>query len=296
MSEGFSPDWLALREGADRRARADALLAGLATRNRPEHPWLVLDLGAGTGANLRWLAPRLAAQGIDHQHWTCADHDPALLSLLPTRCAAWAATQGMASDTGSDGCTLTGGGMRLRVRPLAIDLALDPDRLPLPVGGLVTASALLDLVGADWLAALLARAAAAGCPLLFALSYDGRCELTPAHRDDARLLALFNAHQRTDKGLGPALGPTAADATAALCEGLGYRVWQAPSDWVIGPGENDLLRALLAGWTAAVQQLEPSGTDWLNNWQAVRMAQLAADTLRVRVGHRDLLALPPGAS
>jgi hypothetical protein len=53
---GFTTDWLALREPADAVARAGALVgpfvSGIAATRR------IIDLGAGTGANLRYLAPR----------------------------------------------------------------------------------------------------------------------------------------------------------------------------------------------------------------------------------------------
>jgi hypothetical protein len=86
------------------------------------------------------------------------------------------------------------------VRALQLDLATSAHRLPLPSGGLVTASALLDLVSAPWLDALLRRCHDARCQLLFALSYDGRCEMIPSHPDDAPLIDLVNRHQRSDKG------------------------------------------------------------------------------------------------
>jgi trans-aconitate methyltransferase len=39
----------------------------------------IIDLGAGTGANQRWLAPRLPFQ----QRWIHLDHDPAIIRSLP---------------------------------------------------------------------------------------------------------------------------------------------------------------------------------------------------------------------
>ena len=39
----------------------------------------IIDLGAGTGANQRWLAPRLRFV----QRWIHLDHDPAISRSLP---------------------------------------------------------------------------------------------------------------------------------------------------------------------------------------------------------------------
>ena len=48
--------------------------------------------------------------------------------------------------------------------------------------------------------------AARAIPLYAALSYDGRIAFTPSDPLDADIVAAVNAHQRTDKGFGPALG------------------------------------------------------------------------------------------
>ena len=69
----FDERWLALREPCDHAARSGALAARFVEAVGPS-PRLV-DLGAGTGSNLRYLAPRLPTA----QRWLLVDHDPALL-------------------------------------------------------------------------------------------------------------------------------------------------------------------------------------------------------------------------
>src|SRR5919112_4548104 len=68
---GFDPQWLRLRSAYDDAARSDRLTR-LFSDSLPENPRL-LDLAAGIGANLRYLAPRLERAG---QRWVLADHDP----------------------------------------------------------------------------------------------------------------------------------------------------------------------------------------------------------------------------
>ena len=303
----FSDEWLALRAPADSRARADALVRRLSID--PAVGIDVLDLGCGTGANLRHLAPLLAVAGAREQRWTCVDLDSALLDKLPARSAGWAAENGLAfvAETGgfglrapsvaraSGGSASDGIGWRCRVRTLQLDLATSADRLPLPSGGLITASALLDLVSAPWLDALLRRCQDARCQLLFALSYDGRCEMTPSHPNDVTLIDLVNQHQRTDKGFGPALGPDAATHTEARCQALGYRTDSATSDWDIGPEEPTLQRALIDGWHRAALELARTRMDRkqkgrIDTWHADRVRMIDEKDSRLRVGHRDLVA------
>src|SRR4051794_18050956 len=55
---GFSAEWLALREASDARARSAALTTAVADRVAGSR---VLDLAAGTGANVRYLEAFLPA-------------------------------------------------------------------------------------------------------------------------------------------------------------------------------------------------------------------------------------------
>ncbi|HYN38954.1 MAG TPA: hypothetical protein VES39_06865, partial [Rhodospirillales bacterium] len=176
---GFSADWLALRASADRRARAPSLLAVVRRRFRlrgeRRTPLRVADLGAGTGSTLQLLAPLLPAA----QHWTLLDDDAALLAAVvrpPTP-------------------------RPIMVRPVRVDLA-DARVLEALLRGaeLITASALLDLVSPRWCRRLIAAAARPDVVLYAALTYDGRMALDPADPLDDTVHALFDRHQRRDKG------------------------------------------------------------------------------------------------
>ncbi len=265
---GFSADWLALREGADASARAAALVARL--RSARSGPFAILDLGSGTGANLRYLAPRLGAA----QDWLLVDVDAALLERA-----------GLATGAGPARAS--------RVRSTRLDLARELAALEIPAHGLVTASALLDLVSRPWLEALAARCAAAEADVLFALTYDGRIELGPPDPEDAAVRALVNRHQRRDKGFGAALGPAAARAAADAFAAVGYAMATAPSDWRLGPADAALQRALLQGWTQAAAEVEPAWADRLAAWHARRAAPIEAGRATAVVGHVDLLGLRP---
>ena len=268
---GFSAEWLALREPADARARVagDAALdelrdALVGHADPPGRAPAVLDLGAGSGANLRFLGPRLPG----HWPWTLVDHDAGLLRLA-------AATPG-----------------RPATRQLDLAAAL-PD-LPLPPRGLVTASALLDLVSHAWLATLAARCHAAHCSLLFALTYDGRVACKPMDAEDTLIISLVNQHQLTDKGFGPALGPTAAAAAARLFATPGYRLRRVRSDWRLGPDESALQDALLQGWAEAACEMAPGSRPRIAAWLARRRHHLARGRSRLVVGHEDLYGWPVG--
>jgi hypothetical protein len=180
------------------------------------------------------------------------------------------------------------------------DLARGADALPIDSVGLVTASALLDLVSEAWLAGLLRACVRTRTPLLLALTYDGRVAIEPGHALDPVVIGLVNAHQRRDKGLGPALGPGAPARLARLAADLGLSVALARSDWQLGPGDAAVQRTLTEGWTAAA--LEQAGapgtaggqavTASIARWHDRRSAEIAAGRSRIRVGHQDALLLP----
>ena len=83
---GFDPAWLSLREPVDHRSRNAALLEAVAARFAGRDAIAVVDLGCGTGSNLRALAASLPRR----QSWRLVDRDPALLGAARERLAAWA--------------------------------------------------------------------------------------------------------------------------------------------------------------------------------------------------------------
>jgi hypothetical protein len=163
--------------------------------------------------------------------------------------------------------------------------------LPLEGARLVTASALFDLVSRDWLEGLAERLAEAGLGLYAALSFDGAMEWAPAFARDAAVTAAFNAHQRGDKGFGPALGPEAGPALAEAFERRGYAVRMAPSPWRLGRGEAALHRELVDGIARAAAE---AGLMGVTAWGQARRA--ASETAVCSVGHWDVLAIPGAPS
>ncbi len=287
----FSADWLQQREPFDAAARNDSaprlqLLQRLAAECSPaSDPLRVIDLACGTGANLRWLAPQLGG----HQQWLVVDDDAALLKR-------WPAALNAAERTGSKPLTFTRPGLHASVVRRRLDLALGLESLPWHAAQLVTASALLDLVSAAWLQRLVAAATSARVALLMALSVDGRHHFAPGAVGDADVAALFAAHQQRDKGFaGPALGAAAGAELVLALRRARYRVHTARSDWRLD-GRHDaralaLQRALIDGMAAAATEQQPGAAATVEAWRQRR--QLLAPRSRLRVGHLDVLALPP---
>src|SRR5580698_7314398 len=167
---GFSAQWLALREPLDAESRDSGLVAALidslATQSLRKAPLEVVDLGAGTGANLRYAAPRLG--GV--QNWLLVERDPLLFAAVEECMSSWAdESDALISGSGAS-LALRDERFDCRIQCVAMDLATQLDQLPLPAAGLLTACALLDLVSEEWLRALIRNAADAQLAVWFALS------------------------------------------------------------------------------------------------------------------------------
>jgi SAM-dependent methyltransferase len=280
---GFSSDWLALREPLDAVSRNRPLMESVSQWQRRSENLTIADLGCGTGANLRYLAPQLGGR----QEWLLTDHDPQLLTAARAALAVWAEAIGARLSRQEDLFNIDHADFCCRVRLQPLDLARERAHLPLAGVQLVTASALLDLVSEPWLMQLAAQCKRVGAAVLFALTYDGTSRWTPADPDDEPIRQAVNRHQRTDKGFGPALGPQAAQAVEAVFGAQGYKLSKGRSDWRIGPDSVLLQQTLLDDWTQAAILIDPALQDRFVNWRQRREQCLAAARSALTVGHLD---------
>jgi hypothetical protein len=262
--------WLALREPADAAARASELVEHLGRRLPATGRWVIHDLGCGTGAMGRWLAPLLPGP----QHWVVHDRDADLLQI------AAAAPPGPAAD---------GAAVTLEAKHSDIT-RLNPGDLG--DATLITASALLDLLTENELAGVVAVCAAAGCPILLTLSVVGHVKVTPADPLDRLVAAAFDAHQRRTSVRGRLLGPDAVALAVEEFGRLGAEVLVRPSPWQLGALQADLAADWFTGWVDAAceQQVELAAETGV--YSRRRLAQATAGQLAVTVDHADLLVLP----
>jgi SAM-dependent methyltransferase len=260
----FSAQWLALREPYDQRARSVTVLDRVASVFAGLPEISVVDLGCGTGSTVRSVGPRLPAR----QRWRLVDNDLGLLAQAsalarPPNLLIEARTIDLVRDL-----------------ELALDGALD----------LVTISALLDLVSADWLDRLTVEAAARRLPVYAALTYQGRATLDPVEPFDLEIVAAVNRHQRRDKGFGSALGPEAGLRALRAFERVGYSVVSGSSDWEFASDDRAIQLEVLSGWASAAGELGDVPQGAIDSWLARRRALVAAGRSSMRVGHVDLFA------
>lgn len=288
MSGMFASDWLALREAADTAARNSGLRAKLACLlpDARGHGMTVLDLGAGTAANLRALAPGLGRG----QRWWLLDHDAGLLDQAAHILKRWCREAGWEARVQGRELCLQAADWDARVRIRQCDLSGDGlDRLP--TARLVTGSALLDLVSAGWLQRLV-QTSPETC-FYFPLNYDGSMKFFPALDLDREVCGLFNRHQKGDKGFGPALGGDAPRLAGELLGMAGFNCENAESAWRLGPEDGPLQVELLEGIAGAAGELSEQ-KEAVEAWHRQRMTFVEEGRSLISIGHRDLLAMPSG--
>ena len=266
---GFSVEWLDLREAADHRARDKRLLRIAANwvddLKTPDR--VIVDLGSGTGSTLRAL--KKANPKMSSIHWRLVDNDCTVLAEAIRRHAK-----------------------ENLIEKHILDLS-ETQKLPLENVCLVTTSALLDLVSADFIRELSDRIKRAAdfhsVGLYSALNYDGHIEWTPFHPLDGRILDSFNSDQRRDKGFGLALGPDAAEFLQTQFEASEFEVFSASSPWRLNPSDETLTNSLIDGIATVALQSSSLTNSEVMEWKEFRMKNVKSCSCFV--GHVDVLVL-----
>lgn len=276
---GFSPEWLTLREGADNRARNSEIASAVEAHFALRSSVRVVDLGCGTGSNLRATSQLLP----NDQHWTLVDLDTELLASARMLLRRWADR----SEEDGETLVLHRGAQTIAVSFVAANLAHDVDKV-IPVGAdLVTASALFDLTSETFIRELARLAAARRAAFYTALTYNGRQRWNPHRPADNEVQSAFHRHQMSDKGFGPAAGPIAPSHLADHFRLFGYVVLEGDSPWVLGRNDRMLIDEMVRGHAFAAAETGVVDIKTIEAW--VKVQRTGAET-----GHTDTFAVPSG--
>ena len=273
----FSAEWLDLREAADARARNSDVASALQARLTLRDEVNVLDLGAGTGANLRATAQLLPTR----QTWTLVDRDLTLLDVARTKLARWADS----SSVDGEALELRKGSREIRVLFRSADLALETNALVDPGVQLVTASAFFDLTSESFIRELAKTVVATRAIFYATLTYNGLQRWTPHRPADNQIAASFQRHQMRDKGFGPAAGPLAASHLVDQFRINGYVALEGESPWLLERADRMLIEELLRGYAVAATDEGRLDEKSIVTW--VKVPRSAAF-----IGHTDVFAAP----
>ncbi|HIM71728.1 MAG TPA: hypothetical protein EYM43_02135 [Alphaproteobacteria bacterium] len=283
----FSAAWLDLREPADLAARAPELLERLSEWSGQHEHVTVADLGSGTGSCLRAIAPQMSPR----QSWRLIDRSGVLLDEAVTRLSKWAHQRSLSARVEQNVWRFMGKISDYSVVFEEQDLATGPGNTG-SVVDLVTVSAVLDLVSKEWCSNLARWCSEKGAALYTCLNYDGQFHFAPSHPDDSDVRSVVNTHQRSDKGMGPALGSSAIEVLAEALSAAKYQFVVAPSPWLLGSDNSALQSALVRDWSDLVFRQGDKYAARVSRWRNFRMAAIKARQSHLSVGHVDLWAWP----
>ena len=261
-----SPDWLILRADVDDRSRSTEL-AYEAAALLPAGRQVVHDLGSGSGAMMRWLAPRLPGP----QRWVLHDADAGILEHRDSAPVADASGRPVVCRT-------------------SVEELDELDVTALAGATLVVASALLDVITAGEARTIVDACVEVGAPVLFSLTVAGCVEFDPPDEADHLFADAFNAHQRRDADGRSLLGPDAAEAVMRMFAAAGWQVRTTNTPWTLTLADGRLITEWLDGWLAAAVEQQPELGDLADQYRARRLDQLEAGDLSVVVHHLDVLA------
>ena len=254
-----SPEWLVLREPAGAAARSAELAEHLG-RHLSAAALVIHDLGGGSGAMGRWLAPQLPGP----QHWVVHDRDAGLLEACRRRCARPGRRRGPVTVEArrSDIIRLAPGSRR-RESHRRLGAARHADRRR-------------------------ARRDARRLRRNRVLSHAARAYRRRSRRPDPRGSPgrpLGRRVQRPptphDDG-GALLGPDAVAAAVDELRGTGAELVVRPSPWRLDAAHADLTAEWFGGWAAAACEQEPALAAEARAYRDRRLAQAAAGARRHR--------------
>lgn len=283
------PAWLACRYDADRAARSTGVRDRVAACFSGRSDMRIVDLGAGTGANLAHCTGLFAGD----QHWTLIEQDPGLLDAVEASLDCWLGVLGWTARAGeqlADGLRFTKNGRSLRVTLVPATVECLAERVDLAATDLVTANALFDLFSEIQFHDVITLLRRFRVPCYATLNYASM-RFTPSDRLSEHYVDLYEAHMRRPRPAGRSMGARCTHEMAAVATRIGARVERAPSPWILGPGKAPMLRYLVRFMREAIPEVLPCPTDLpqLLAWEKERMALIERRGLSLDVSHEDIL-------
>ncbi len=282
MTASGDTEWLALREPFDAAARSLSL-AGQFVAALPARPRL-LNLGAGIGGSFRFLAPMIGRAQV----WTFVETDDGLLGEAFDRTATWAERQGWTVTWPGRALLVHAPGGAWRIEGRVEDLDDPFAALATVRHDAVVCDALSDGASGAWIAEL---ANAIRHPCLTTLVRDGRDAWLPLHPADALVRAGVRRALARGQNFGPMLGVSTPSHLMRRFATRGHSMRSAPSDWRV-PGSAISMAVALTAAAAAASLALPARRTAIDEWEHARLTQARRGGLAIRLGHRDILALP----
>lgn len=283
----FTAEWLDTRYSFDSKARNQQVEAAFKNYFFGRKEIQLMDVGAGTGNNLRYWFRQLESP----QKWTNVELNPELLALGFQQAAQLLTTEGYGVKQFENHIS----GMKRKngrfheVRLLALQESfLDFAFEILPVKpDVVLANAVFDLLSPEMFVAFAEKLIEHRIPLLSTINIAG-LEWSTATFQDKYYSRCYLHHMNRPQAFGMALGAHVTDFAIDFCKKHQVNVEWGRSDWQIAETDTAMLLANLNYMEQAIPEMLPEAEhSAFSEWLSDKRKQVEAQKLRLNVYHYD---------
>lgn len=227
-------EWLNLRYDADCQSRNQRVQEQVLGQLK-EDTIRILDIGAGTGSNIRYLLTKLTNP---KQQWILLDQEEDLLQNVKHHLAILADLQHQSDAK----FAFHYEGREISVEFLVGDLFSSKVEAYMKSSDLIVANAFFDLLSKSQLSSFMSMLKANEQLLLATINYTGTTFSVHHSKQDDIWIERYHQHMKRPSLSGSSTGPDCINEMTRIIQDHGLRYVAGPSDWVL-----DLKEPLIQG-------------------------------------------------
>ena len=283
--------WLAHRFACDAQARHHEIEHKfLAFFEQHQTALKVVDVGSGTGANVRYYFDR-----IPHtQEWTLIGQSTQLLDEGVNSLSAFAQENDYGWQHQSNNTfVLTDAEKTATIKLVSGSIEHIEQLADLPQADIVTANAVFDLLSFEQFDALVEKLAQHDVCLLATLNYY-ETSFLPFFKEDHRFLRWYHMHMKRPQPMGIAMGPDCSEEMLDLLAQHHMMIEQEGSQWHLKKCDSTMHRYLLHFIEHAIAELSlsPEEKQDFDAWINKKKDLCRQRELEIIVDHSDIFAYP----
>ena len=243
----------------------------------------LVDVGAGSGANGRYLMEKIPA----NQQWVLIEQNPDFSKASLQVLQQHARHQGYTSFLEQDTLTLQTPTKTIQVNAKQGSLLEIENMTDLSHTDAVVANAVFDLFTPHQFDTFVSTIARYQLIFLSTLNYENM-HFSPNTPQDEKMIALYHAHMLRPQTVGTAMGPDCIPQISEILKKYRYAVDTGSSIWNIHSKDEKMMQYLLNFMESSITELPPSPEDALLLQQWVKQKEEAAD-FTLTIEHQDIL-------
>ena len=286
MDSKFSRSWINMRIHYDNMARS-GILTEFIEKNDLYKNYRMIDMCTGSGSFLIWALK----QGLFPNRAILVDNDINLLKSIKSNLRQnFKNIYAIKSNNNNLDLTISDKSQQksnVSIVKENCDMYEVKDTQP----HIISYSAAIDLMSKSSIDICLSKIKDENI-LFLSLCFDGKVKWKPSHPYDKYIMSYFNKHQSYDKGFGKALGYKSIDYVKKKAKELGYKIKIADSPWIIHNESSDdiiFLKRYVLDIKKSLFHMDGIDRSMLRHWYNDKIDSISNKTIKVQVGHKDLL-------